>query len=74
VLGDPKRLTAIVVDESDQHMLLGTFEALLNLPEGFLVPEEDAPNRSLTAGPTTSGRVRPDRHQQRRPYPVAQCP
>jgi hypothetical protein len=48
VLGDPKRLTAIVVDESDQQMLLRTFEALLDLPEGFLVPEEDAPNRSLT--------------------------
>lgn len=47
-LGDPERLTVIVVDERDRQMLLRTFESLLALPSGFLVPEETATNRSLT--------------------------
>lgn len=45
----PENLTVIVVDEGDRLMLLRMFEPLLALPEGFLVPEENAANRSLTA-------------------------
>jgi hypothetical protein len=44
------KVTAVVVDESDPLMLLRTFESLLGLPDGFLVPEERAANRSLTHG------------------------
>jgi hypothetical protein len=43
-----QNLTAIVVDESDRLMLLRTFESMLGLPGGFLVPEEGTANRSLT--------------------------
>jgi len=45
----PENLTVIVVDESDRLMLLRVFETMLGLPERFLVPEESAANRSLTA-------------------------
>ncbi len=41
-------LTVIVVDESDRLKLLHTFESLLGLPGGFLLPEEGLANRSLT--------------------------
>lgn len=44
----PQNLTVIVVDESDRLMLLRTFESLLGLPDGFLIPESRAANRSLT--------------------------
>jgi hypothetical protein len=43
-----QNLTVIVVDDSDRPMLLRTFEAMLGLPDGFLVPEAQAANRSLT--------------------------
>jgi hypothetical protein len=43
-----QNLTAIVVDETDQLMLLRTFESLLGLPDGCLVPEDGMTNRSLT--------------------------
>jgi hypothetical protein len=43
-----QNLTAVVVDESDRLMLLRTFESMLGLPDGFLVPEEGTANRSLT--------------------------
>jgi hypothetical protein len=43
-----QNLTVVVVDESDQLMLLRTFESMLGLPDGFLVPEEGTANRSLT--------------------------
>jgi hypothetical protein len=43
-----ENLTVIVVDESDRPMLLRTFRAMLGLPNGFLVPERGAENRSLT--------------------------
>jgi hypothetical protein len=43
-----QNLTAVVVDESDHLMLLRTFESMLGLPDGFLVPEEGTANRSLT--------------------------
>src|SRR5256884_3687714 len=45
----PENLTVIVLDESDRLMLLRVFESMLGLPGGFLVPEERAVNRSLTA-------------------------
>ena len=41
-------VTVIVVDGSDRLALLRTFESLLGLPGGFLVPEDDLVNRSLT--------------------------
>jgi hypothetical protein len=44
-----ENLTVIVVDESDRLMLLRAFESMLGLPAGFLVPEDRAANRSLTA-------------------------
>lgn len=47
VAGAPN-VTAIVVDGSDRLALLRTFESLLGLPAGFLVPEDDVVNRSLT--------------------------
>jgi hypothetical protein len=43
-----QNLTVIVVSESDRVMLLRTFEQMLGLPGGFLMPEEGVPNRSLT--------------------------
>jgi hypothetical protein len=48
----PENLTVIVLDESDRLMLLRVFESMLGLPSGFLVPEETAANRSLTAAET----------------------
>jgi hypothetical protein len=45
----PENLTVIVVDETDRLMLLRVFSTMLGLPEGFLVPEQSAANRSLTA-------------------------
>jgi hypothetical protein len=44
----PENLTVIVVDKSDPRILLGTFESMLGLPGGVLVPESGAVNRSLT--------------------------
>jgi hypothetical protein len=42
-------VTVIVVDGSDRLALLRTFESLLELPAGFLVPEDEmVVNRSLT--------------------------
>ena len=41
-------VTVIVVDGSDRLALLRTFESLVGLPAGFLVPEDDVVNRSLT--------------------------
>ena len=48
----PENLTVIVLDESDRLMLLRAFESMLGLPGCFLVPEETAANRSLTAAET----------------------
>jgi hypothetical protein len=47
-LGDPQRMTVIVVDERDPLRLLRTFESLLDLPPDLLQAEETATNRSLT--------------------------
>lgn len=47
----PDRLTVVVVDDTDRSMVLRTFESLVGLPEGFLVPEPSGDvNRSLTYG------------------------
>lgn len=46
----PDKTTVIVSDESDPLMLVRTFERLLALPEGVLVPDAERTNRSLTAG------------------------
>ncbi len=43
-----QNLTVICVDDSDHRMLMDTFEGLLDLPEGFLVPDDSQANRSLT--------------------------
>jgi hypothetical protein len=44
----PQNVTVIVLDKSDRLMTLRVLEAMLSLPDGFLVPEDDAANRSLT--------------------------
>ncbi len=44
----PDRVTAVVVDERDHGFLMRTFESLLGLREGTLVPQRDTMNRSLT--------------------------
>ena len=41
-------LTVVVVNDDDRMMLLRTFESMLGLPSGFLVPGANAANRSLT--------------------------
>lgn len=46
----PERVTVVVADESDPLMLLRTFESLVGLPSGFLMPEQEVTNRSLTLG------------------------
>lgn len=43
-------VTVIVLDESDPQMVLRTFESMVGLPTGLLVPEEKLANRSLTLG------------------------
>jgi len=47
-----QNVTVIVVDGSDRQALLRTFESLLGLPAGLLVPEDDVVNRSLTLAET----------------------
>jgi hypothetical protein len=41
-------VTVVVVDDDDRMMLLRTFESMLGLPRGFLIPGQNAANRSLT--------------------------
>jgi len=43
-----QNLTVVVVNDDDRMMLLRTFESMLGLPRGFLVPGANAANRSLT--------------------------
>lgn len=45
------RVTLVVLDEADRGGLFRTFESLLGLPEGLLVPDAElsASNRSMTA-------------------------
>ncbi|MBO0809338.1 MAG: hypothetical protein J2P32_13660 [Actinobacteria bacterium] len=42
------RVTVVIVDESDRMMVLRTFEAMLGLPGGLLVPDAATTNRSLS--------------------------
>ena len=42
-----ENVTVIVLDPADRSMLLDTFERLLGLPAGFLVPADDQDNLSL---------------------------
>lgn len=42
-----ENVTVVVLDPEDRSMLLGTFERLLGLPAGFLVPAPDKDNLSL---------------------------
>jgi hypothetical protein len=44
----PRNVTVIVLDQSDRLRTLRVLEAMLGLPDGFLVPQQDAANRSLT--------------------------
>lgn len=46
----PERTTVVVADGGDPTMLLRTFEALVGLPDGLLVPEQGTQNRALTYG------------------------
>jgi hypothetical protein len=46
----PDRLTVVVLDDTDRRMLLSTFEGLLDVPIGTLVPDPALSNRSLTQG------------------------
>jgi hypothetical protein len=46
----PDRVTVLVADDTDRMMLLRSAEALLDLPDGTLVPEGAVVNRSLTWG------------------------
>ncbi|WP_148046312.1 hypothetical protein [Halostreptopolyspora alba] len=46
----PQNLTVIAVDDSDPGMLLRSFEEILDLPDGFLAPDETQANRSLSYG------------------------
>jgi hypothetical protein len=43
-----QNLSVVVVNEADRKMLLSTFEQLTGLPDGFLIPDEEIANRSLT--------------------------
>ncbi len=47
----PERVRLVVLDDADRNGLFRTFEALLGLPEGLLVPDPEigASNRSMTA-------------------------
>ncbi|MDT0301352.1 hypothetical protein [Streptomonospora wellingtoniae] len=45
-----ENLTVIVADDSEPGMLLSSFEEILDLPDGFLIPDESQTNRSLSYG------------------------
>lgn len=44
----PERLTLICSDEADHSLIPRTFEAMLGLPEGFVVPDPSHSNRGLS--------------------------
>lgn len=46
--GGPDNVTVIAVDETDREMLMRTFERLVGVSSGTLVPKIESPNRSLT--------------------------
>ena len=45
---EPDRYTVVLSDETDHSVLPRTFEALLGLPEGLVVPDPSRSNRGLT--------------------------
>jgi hypothetical protein len=45
---EPERYTVIVSDEADHSVIPRTFEAMLGLPEGFVVPDPSRSNRGLS--------------------------
>lgn len=47
----PENVTLLILDESDRRGLFRSFESLLDLPDGLLVPDPEigASNRSMTA-------------------------
>ncbi|GHD42655.1 hypothetical protein GCM10010317_014330 [Streptomyces mirabilis] len=47
-----ENVTVVVVDDRDRDGLMRTFESLLGLPDGLLVPVPDTANRSLTLAET----------------------
>ncbi|MER7685915.1 hypothetical protein [Streptomyces sp. NPDC097610] len=47
-----ENVTVVVVDDRDRDGLMRTFESLLGLPDGLLVPVPDTANRSLTFAET----------------------
>jgi hypothetical protein len=60
-----ENLTVIVVDESDRMRLLRQFESMLALPNGFLVPEKGAANRSLTLAEAEAVRLLNEEFERR---------
>jgi hypothetical protein len=44
----PDRFTLVVSDEADHSLIPRTFEAMLGLPEGFVVPDPSRSNRGLS--------------------------
>lgn len=47
---EPEDLTVVIADERNKDQLLNVFEAMVDLPQGILVPEPGLQNRSLTYG------------------------
>jgi hypothetical protein len=66
---EPRRYTVVVGDETDHSVLPRTFEDLLGLPEGFVVPDPSRSNRSLSWAETellrTVNRLLEDRGMER---------
>ncbi|MDT0310588.1 hypothetical protein RM780_27100 [Streptomyces sp. DSM 44917] len=50
VAAGAENVTVVVVDDARPERLFRSFEKLLGLPDGLLVPEEGGGNRSLTLG------------------------
>jgi hypothetical protein len=48
----PERFTVVVSDEADHSVLPRTFETMLGLPEGFVVPDPSRSNRGLSLAET----------------------
>ncbi|MFK0018145.1 hypothetical protein [Streptomyces sp. NPDC090798] len=51
-VGGVENVTVVVVDDRDRDGLMRTFESLLGLPDGLLVPVPETANRSLTLAET----------------------
>jgi hypothetical protein len=62
----PRNLTVVVVDPAQPETLLRTFESLLALPSGILVPEKGLTNRSLTSGEAELVRLLNEEFRRRR--------